>query len=142
MSPTGMVAHNEFRGGIGKPDRAFTLVEIMLVVAIIGLLLAIAIPSFVKARTETITNLCIENMRVILHASHLYEIETGTPLTGGTNGVFLRNTLINGGYVRKRMTFECPVSGFYDYDDYSLRYTGDKLTGIRCSILPAQHILP
>ena len=114
----------------------------MLVVAIIGLLLAIAIPSFVKARTETITNLCIENMRVILHASHLYEIETGTPLTGGTNGVFLRNTLINGGYVRKRMTFECPVSGYYDYDDYSLGYTGDKLTGIRCSILPAQHILP
>lgn len=142
MSPTGMVAHSEFIRAIGKPNRAFTLVEIMLVVAIIGLLLAIAIPSFVKARTETLTNLCIENMRVILHASHLYEIETGTPLTGGTNGVFLRNTLINGGYVRKRMTFECPISGFYDYDDYTLSYTGDKLTGIRCTMLPAEHILP
>ena len=114
----------------------------MLVVAIIGLLLAIAIPSFVKARTETLTTLCVENMRVILHASHLYEIETGTLLTGGTNGVTLRNTLMNGGYVRKRMTFECPVSGFYDYDDYSLQYSGEKLTGIRCTILPADHVLP
>lgn len=122
--------------------QGFTLVEIMIVVAIIGLLLAIAIPSFVKAREETITTLCLENMRVILHASHLYEIETGVPLTAGTNGVTLRNTLLNGGYVRKRMTFECPISGTADYDDYQLTYNGDKLTGIRCTLLPSDHVLP
>jgi prepilin-type N-terminal cleavage/methylation domain-containing protein len=129
-------------GAKKKSAKAFTLAEIMIVVAIIGVLLAIAIPSFVKARTETLRNLCIENMRVILHASCIYETESGTLLTGGTNGVFLRNTLMNGGYIRKRDTFECPVSHVVDYDDYALVYSGEKLIGIRCTLLPGDHVLP
>ena len=43
----------------------FTLVEIMIVVAIIGLLAAIAIPSFVKARNQSQQNACINNLRII-----------------------------------------------------------------------------
>jgi len=41
----------------------FTLVEIMIVVAIIGLLAAIAIPNFVKARATSQMNACINNLR-------------------------------------------------------------------------------
>ena len=43
----------------------FTLVEIMIVVAIIGLLAAIAIPNFVKARATSQANACINNLRQI-----------------------------------------------------------------------------
>src|ERR1041385_7716295 len=43
----------------------FTLVEIMIVVAIIGLLAAIAIPNFVKARATSQMNACINNLRQI-----------------------------------------------------------------------------
>ena len=45
--------------------KGFTLVEIMIVVAIIGLLAAIAIPSFIKARESSQTNACINNLRQI-----------------------------------------------------------------------------
>ena len=48
-----------------KMKQGFTLVEIMIVVAIIGLLAAIAIPSFMKARTTSQANACINNLRQI-----------------------------------------------------------------------------
>ena len=48
-----------------RMKNGFTLVEIMIVVAIIGLLAAIAIPSFMKARTTSQANACINNLRQI-----------------------------------------------------------------------------
>jgi prepilin-type N-terminal cleavage/methylation domain-containing protein len=54
----------------------FTLVEIMIVVAIIGLLAAIAIPNFIKARTTAQTNACINNLRQIDAAKQEWALET------------------------------------------------------------------
>ena len=53
----------------------FTLVEIMIVVAIIGLLAAIAIPNFVKARTTSQQNACINNLRQYDGAAQQWALE-------------------------------------------------------------------
>ena len=63
----------------------FTLVEIMIVVAIIGLLAAIAIPNFVKARATSQANACINNLRQIDAAAQQFALEqhksTGDSIT-------------------------------------------------------------
>ena len=53
----------------------FTLVEIMIVVAIIGLLAAIAIPNFVRARKQSQRSICINNLRMIDSAKQQWATE-------------------------------------------------------------------
>jgi prepilin-type N-terminal cleavage/methylation domain-containing protein len=87
---------------------AFTLVEIMIVVAIIGLLAAIAIPNFVKARTTAQTNACINNLRQIEGAKEQWGLESkakvGDPVTAG-------DIYGTGSYIKVAPT--CPGGGTY-----------------------------
>ncbi|MEJ5238561.1 MAG: type II secretion system protein [Limisphaera sp.] len=82
---------------------AFTLVEIMIVVAIIGLLAAIAIPNFVKARETSQTNACVNNLRQIDAAKDQWALETGQATGADAEGN--RSAIIE--YLRREPT--CPV---------------------------------
>lgn len=67
----------------------FTLVEIMIVIAILGLLCAIAIPNYVRARANSQANACINNLRQIDGAMQQFAIEKskhlGDPVTYPTD---------------------------------------------------------
>jgi prepilin-type N-terminal cleavage/methylation domain-containing protein len=78
-------------------QKGFTLIEIMIVVAIIGLLAAIAIPSFVHARTSSQQNACINNLRQIDGAKQNWALDnkespTTTPLSSDIQTYLGRGT--------------------------------------------------
>src|SRR5438552_3224397 len=89
----------------------FTLVEIMIVVAIIGLLAAIAIPNFVKARTQSQTNACINNLRQIDSGKEQCALEFKL-----ASGVSLVAASVNA-YIKGGTTPTCPASGTYTYQN-------------------------
>lgn len=62
---------------MNKNKKGFTLVEIMIVVVIIGLLAAMAIPAFQKVRTNSQKGAITNNLRQLASAADQYFLETG-----------------------------------------------------------------
>jgi prepilin-type N-terminal cleavage/methylation domain-containing protein len=116
-----------------RSTSAFTLVEIMIVVAIIGLLAAISIPNYVKSRETTFRKTCMSNLKQLEGAVQSWALETrkssGVPIAsdelfGSTN------------YLRKVLT--CPLGG----NPYLYGMVGDP-RHVRCvlSASPDNHTL-
>ena len=95
----------------------FTLVEIMIVVAIIGLLAAIAIPSFVKARNTSQQNACINNLRQIDSGK-----EQGALAEKWADSSPAATTVVNL-YIKGNTTPTCPAGGTYGYNDIGVNPT-------------------
>ena len=100
----------------------FTLVEIMIVVAIIGLLAAIAIPNFVKARTASQKNACIANLKQIEGAIANWALETKAQNTTTVVTTELYGTT---NYIR--IEPECPGGGTYTITDVETPPTCDRV---------------
>ena len=111
----------------------FTLVEIMIVVAIIGLLAAIAIPNFVRARTQSQKNACINNLRQIDGAVQQWALENNQPPTASPASTdvlpYLKSSVV------------CPAGGSTATfgSSYTLNGVTNKPT---CQIDPVNHVLP
>jgi prepilin-type N-terminal cleavage/methylation domain-containing protein len=88
---------------------AFTLTEIMYVVGVIGLLAAIAIPNFVKARDTAQRNTCIANLQKIDAAVQQWAIDNKKVST--STYAFTSTTVL--AYLRNSTLPLCPAGGTY-----------------------------
>ena len=111
--------------------KGFTLVEIMIVVAIIGLLAAIAIPNFMGARTSARRQACIANLKQIQGAIQIWALDENkadTDTVGAMSATLVPN------YIKKVPT--CPSNGSYTITTVNADPTCSK------SSAPDLHALP
>jgi len=101
----------------------FTLVEIMIVVAIIGLLAAIAIPNFVRARTQSQKNACINNLRQIDSAVQTWALELKKDPAASVDFTDIQSYLKN--------EVKCPAGGTSFADSYTLNGVTNKPTCLK-----------
>ena len=88
--------------------KSFTLVEIMIVVAIIGLLAAIAVPSFLQARETSRKNACINNLRQIDGAKEQWALANDK---SGTVTVAMSSLVGSSNYIKASPV--CKAGGAY-----------------------------
>lgn len=96
--------HMKTLRNLRRDEKGFTLIEIMIVVLIIGILLAIAIPNFVTARQTSQKKSCLSNLKQIDAAKEQWAMDghTGTPTAADLAGATA--------YIKGAMPV-CPTDG-------------------------------
>jgi prepilin-type N-terminal cleavage/methylation domain-containing protein len=108
----------------------FTLVEIMIVVAIIGMLAAIAVPNWVRARTQSQKGTCINNLRQIDAAVQEWAVNNNQPPSATPAFTEISSYL--------KSSVVCPAGGMTFSDSYQLNGVTSKPTCLRD---PVNHML-
>jgi prepilin-type N-terminal cleavage/methylation domain-containing protein len=120
-----------------RAHKGFTLVEIMIVVLIIGILLAIAVPNFIRARETSRAKSCVANLKQIEAAKEQWAMDTkasptDTPPESQLYGVDK--------YIKT--TPACPANGTYTIGNMATRPTCSIDVNGTAGDTSDDHVLP
>lgn len=118
-SQIGIVARHQTKGRFSKSMRqrgGFTLIEIMIVVLIIAILLAVAIPNFLRARDTSRARSCQGNLRVIASAKEQWAMDNRKTGSDTPTSTDLVTSYIKG---QAGTLPTCPMSGSYSVGNMS-----------------------
>ncbi|MFN7137933.1 MAG: type II secretion system protein [Limisphaerales bacterium] len=94
--------------------QGFTIVEILVVVAVIGLLVSIAMPNFIRTRAIAQQNVCMENLYQLESAKQIYALEKGK---SGSDSVDMVELVEVERYMKA--VPRCPSGGEYDLKTFA-----------------------
>jgi len=130
--------------------RAFTLIELLIVVAIIGILAAIAVPNFMNARLKAAIARCQADMKAATDALEMYRLDNGRYIRtyGGASELFqlttpvaYLNSVPNDYFLGSQKGDEInpdSKSSSWDYTGDDLGWGGPPYAYILASIGPAK----
>ena len=116
-----------------KSGRGFSLTELLVVIAIIGILAALLLPVLRGAHNRARQTQCLNNLKQINLAVHVYATDNGDtlPNIGGGTYILFKELVksyagLHGPSSAQDFVFACPADGFY-YDDLTCVYSPNPL---------------
>jgi prepilin-type N-terminal cleavage/methylation domain-containing protein len=100
-----------------KNRLAFTMVEIMIVIAVLGILVALGVPGWLRSRDKARRDVCINNLRMIENAADQYRIDLNLATATDVDMVWLWPSTSTAksvsSYINRQLF--CPAGGAVEY---------------------------